>query len=319
MKIWPSAFFPKSRKARFVLAVLLLLIVLLITLILFSKRSEPPFENTVNNSRPTRTTELARLNQDSDGDGLKDWEEQIYGTDPNKADTDGDKTPDGEEIKLDRDPLKPGPKDQLPKPLAEKTETSTAQENNLTKKFIDKFGERFILPRLNDPSVSLDNEKLSRGVLKDLPANISYANYFSSKDILVVNDNDPEAFKKYGEGFNSIISGSFKNLEKSELMIFSEALQVEDLSQLSILDVYLSAYQMALTKLKNLPVPAGLADLHLAYLNATKRQQIAVEKMRQAEKDIIKSAYGAQEYIAAGNEIANIEQKLQKISNEKIF
>ena len=63
----------------------------------------------------------------------------------------------------------------------------------------------------------------------------------------------------------------------------------------------------------------AFANLHLAYLNATRRQQAAVEKMRRAESDVIKGTYGAREYIAANNEIAEIEQKLQKTLNEKIF
>ena len=319
MKRWLSAFFPKSRKARFILAVLAFLIILIIVLIKFSRNTEPPIKNIVNNSRATREAELARLNQDSDEDGLKDWEEEIYGTDPQKADTDGDKTPDGEEIKLGRDPLKPGPKDHLPVPLAEKKESPAKSENNLTQKIIDKFNEKFILPRLNDPSTNIDNTILSRDILKDLPANISYPSYFTEKDIAILKNDSPENFKSYLEGFNASINDSFKNLNTPEIMIFSEALQAEDLSQLSILDVYLSAYQTALAKLIKLPVPPAFANLHLAYLNATRRQQAAVEKMRRAESDVIKGTYGAREYIAANNEIAEIEQKLQKTLNEKIF
>src|SRR3989338_96932 len=55
----------------------------------------------------------AILAKDADNDGLKDWEEELWGTDPKQPDTDGDKTPDGEEIRLGRDPLKPAPDDLL--------------------------------------------------------------------------------------------------------------------------------------------------------------------------------------------------------------
>lgn len=319
MKRWLNAFFLKSRKARFILAVLAFLIILIIVLVLFSKKTEPPIKNIVNNGQITRETQLARLNQDSDGDGLKDWEEEIYGTDPRKADTDGDKTPDGEEIKLGRDPLKPGPNDKIPGPAAEKKETSAKSENNLTQKIIDKFNEKFILPRLEDPSALIDNTRLSREVLKDLPADILSSDYFTEKDITILKSDSPENFIDYLGGFNAAVSDSFGNLDRPEIMIFSEALQAEDLSRLSILDIYLSAYKTALAKLKNLPVPPAFASLHLAYLNATRRQQAAVEKMRRAESDVIRGTYGAQEYIAANNEVAAIEQKLQKTLNDKKF
>lgn len=46
-------------------------------------------------------------NRDSDSDGLKDWEESVYGTDPLNPDTDADGYLDGEEIYSGHDPLKP--------------------------------------------------------------------------------------------------------------------------------------------------------------------------------------------------------------------
>jgi hypothetical protein len=49
------------------------------------------------------------VSMDSDGDGLTDQDEiQKYHTDPQKADTDSDTYPDGEEIKKGYNPLGPG-------------------------------------------------------------------------------------------------------------------------------------------------------------------------------------------------------------------
>jgi parallel beta-helix repeat protein len=46
---------------------------------------------------------------DSDSDGLTDYdEENVYGTNPDEADTDGDDVNDGDEIALGTDPLEPG-------------------------------------------------------------------------------------------------------------------------------------------------------------------------------------------------------------------
>jgi len=49
-----------------------------------------------------------RINQDSDGDGLTDDMESMYGTDVNNPDTDGDGFSDGDEINGGYDPLVPG-------------------------------------------------------------------------------------------------------------------------------------------------------------------------------------------------------------------
>ena len=320
MKIRLNAFFPKSPKARVFLAVLVLLIAPIFLFFFSAQKPELPITKTDDSLRLARTKELAKLNQDSDEDGLKDWEEQIYGTDPKKADTDGDKTLDGEEIKLNRDPLKPGPKDKLPQPAALSKETARKDANNLTQKLTDRFEEKFMRPLLDNQSLKLSEEELSQEILKDLPNTPSIQlNYFTEKDLNILKTDTPENFLAYGKEFNKIVNDSFGSLPVSEIIIFSEALQAEDLSQLVVLDTYLATYNNAMAKLNKIPVPPGLTNLHLAYLNATKRQQIAVEKMRKAEEDIVKSTYGAQEYIAAGNEIASIEQKLQKTFTERKF
>ncbi|HMO79079.1 MAG TPA: hypothetical protein PJ997_01540 [Candidatus Paceibacterota bacterium] len=78
------------------------------------------------------------MSQDTDGDGLFDWEEVLWGTDPNNPDTDGDGTKDGDEVKLGRNPLIPGPNDKLESPeeraLAE-LEKKNLDENSITAKF----------------------------------------------------------------------------------------------------------------------------------------------------------------------------------------
>lgn len=48
---------------------------------------------------------------DLDGDGLLDWEEEMWETDMTNPDTDGDGTADGEEVRRGRNPLIVGPND----------------------------------------------------------------------------------------------------------------------------------------------------------------------------------------------------------------
>lgn len=59
------------------------------------------------------TFDARAFERDTDGDGLPDWEESLWGTDLHNRDTDGDGTNDAEEIRLGRDPLIPGPNDRL--------------------------------------------------------------------------------------------------------------------------------------------------------------------------------------------------------------
>lgn len=52
--------------------------------------------------------------RDDDEDGLLNQDERLWGTNAIEADTDGDGTPDGEEIAAGRNPRQAGPDDQLP-------------------------------------------------------------------------------------------------------------------------------------------------------------------------------------------------------------
>ncbi len=56
--------------------------------------------------------------KDSDNDGLKDWEEALWKTDPQNQDSDGDGTPDGKEVAEGRNPAVPGPDDSLSSALS---------------------------------------------------------------------------------------------------------------------------------------------------------------------------------------------------------
>ena len=64
-------------------------------------------------------------NSDVDHDGLPDWQEQIYSSNPCKKDTDGDGYPDGLEVSAGYDPTKPAPNDEL----VNRTQKSRGQRN----------------------------------------------------------------------------------------------------------------------------------------------------------------------------------------------
>lgn len=67
--------------------------------------------------------------QDADQDGLTNDEEQLYGTDPQKADTDGDGYSDGAEVRSGYDPLKPSPGDKIFPEEKQQTALSAPQKN----------------------------------------------------------------------------------------------------------------------------------------------------------------------------------------------
>src|SRR3989338_4813425 len=134
------------------------------------------------------------LDKDSDNDGLKDWEEILWKTDPRNSDTDKDGTPDGEEVKQNRGPSKPGPDDEFP---ADSSKLSLEQQENET--LTQKVGREFIVQYLT--MRGLENlgagqkESLVNSMLEKLSAPTE--NKYSQKDVKISADNSPENIKNY--------------------------------------------------------------------------------------------------------------------------
>lgn len=86
-------------------------------LVLESKSSDANFLEKITQN----LVSVEDVSDDMDRDGLNDWEEKIYRTDPNNPDTDGDGYLDGEEVVSGYDPTQKAPDDKL---------LNTNEENN---------------------------------------------------------------------------------------------------------------------------------------------------------------------------------------------
>lgn len=98
-----------------VLAFLLIVVILTTTTIVSSKLlKKNPTTEPENINLTIKNNLDAELNpQDSDGDQLPDWQEEIWKSDKNNSDTDGDGTTDGEEVNQNRNPVVAGPDDKI--------------------------------------------------------------------------------------------------------------------------------------------------------------------------------------------------------------
>lgn len=314
VKLWMKHMLPKSKKARNLL-VLFVFSALILTAFFFIKK--PPSRTQIIDNTTQNNTNISISTKDSDEDGLKDWEEIIFRTNPYSPDTDGDKTPDGEEVKLGRDPLKSGPDDIImPEETKEaRQESETDTEDNLTKTLAKKFGEEFIAPYLSNPEGFKSSKFLGQNLVNDLLTNQASLpkETLSEKDIILSPNNTSLAIKSYGKNFDEIILEAFKNTSgKQELLIFAAAIKEDNFAILSELDPFILGYNILIKKFKILGVPSELKNLHLEYLNAALSQKNAVEKMRKAKEDIILALVGMNEYFNASEELNKTAQKIQR-------
>lgn len=279
---------PTSRKTRLILAVLALGTVLLVIKFLFFRPAEqrPPVDEGL--VLKLHQDQLERLREDSDGDGLKNWEEILYQTDVMNADTDGDGTSDGQEVNQNRDPAKKGPDDHFATstPL-DMTSTGKDPETNYTRDFTRTFLRGPVSQIVAGEKAAIDAKAVERyadqlarrSVLADAPR-------FTMADIRTSPATDTDAIVEYLTSFDKIFK-SIGARGKNEVDIVAEVFQTQDYGGLIDLAAYPDVYQRAINDLGAISAPKNLSEFHLSVLNYLSQFKRTVELFQRTENDPI--------------------------------
>jgi len=212
---------------------------------------------------------------DSDNDGLKDWEEDLWGTDQNNPDSDGDGTLDGDEVNDSRDPTVAGPDDVIDttKKLSGLTSLNE-QDNNLSKTDLlsrELFKSVLVMQKsgnidkqsINDVSSYFIQEILKEGA--DTSINYTY------NDLKIADTDDKEAMKIYGNEIGLIITKYYyMTRNRTELDIIRNMLNnkySKDTEKITEFDEFIKYYEDASLELLDLTVPESIAELHLETIN----------------------------------------------------
>ena len=168
------------------------------------------------------------------------------------------------------------------------------------------------MPRLIGSSRPLNFEELGNQIVNEIvPDSINLDIYFRQSDIFVSKDDSPAAIRAYDEETDKILLAAFRGLQKHPLVIFSEALQTDNLAGVAELDPYLKAYDEVIAKAKKLYAPSLISSLHLRSLNNLAAQKDAVRKMRSAETDVLKAVVGVREFINAASSMNTLFKEFQ--------
>lgn len=193
---------------------------------------------------------------DKDSDGLMDWEEILWRTDPNNPDTDGDGTSDGEEVLLSRNPTLAGPDDSLSSFRFPKTETSNTEPSTATESFA-----RILFSQLIQSEDNLSAEQLSQQLLYDVDSLPPRANYTVS-NLKVVYDNTNTAAHAYGNAIGAILVQNAPGTENEVVILerFVTGQKTVDRVDLEKIVISYNANRSALLKAN---VPSNIAQAHL--------------------------------------------------------
>lgn len=205
--------------------------------------------------------------KDSDGDGLKDWEEALWGTDP--------KIPDADKIK--------------------KTNTSTSKKKEkLTS--TDVFARSFFAEYMNLKEVGLSTDKSSQeNLAKNILQNTNFVdeptNYIQ-KDIRI---SSTITIRDYGNAVGSLFKDNLVSA-RNEMAIFKDALDTNDKNKLKELDPILAGYKTIRAGLIAMPVPPQSVTAHLGMLNAMNRMIFIIELVQKTFSDPVLGVQGTAMY-----------------------
>ena len=221
--------------------------------------------------------------KDIDGDGLMDWEENLWKTDINNSDTDGDGTNDGDEILQKRNPAVAGPDDLLPEntTLNKEDILKYSDEENLTE--TDKLSRDFLISYLSmkkEGSFETNKTQLIESLTQDVTkiSKETTGKFYTSADINIINSNKKSDLDTYKKIFINIMM--FSNKPSQDISIFKDALQSDNGEEIKQLDSSISLYEDMMKDLLRMNVPSSLQQSHLIIVNSFDDMIEGTKKMR---------------------------------------
>lgn len=317
---------PRSKKLTIFVAILILLTGILIGgyLVLKSGRGSASQLSDILNGNSVQLNacepNASDANKDSDGDGLKDWQEmQIYHSDPCKPDTDGDGYTDGEEIASGYDPTKKAPGDELP---GTKPQTPRPLPQNLTEALKQQLNSQITgnnIHAFNENGQLLSSSELENypGIQDTVQQIMAGADTLFAPDLIDTNqiktspDNSRTAVQHYAAAASVAMTmvatqveatQEQKSFSGSESQIFLNALQKNDFSEL---DLRLKIYQDTYEKFKTLTVPSDMLALHKQQLNIFSSLIKIYQAIKEVNSDPLKADLALQSYDVLRGQLAD--------------
>lgn len=240
---------------------------------------------------------LKKLSEiDSDGDGLFDWEEELWGTNPKIKDTDSDETNDGDEVDQGRDPNKPGPSDELQSIEKQTDTTNQISFNNQEQTVTDIFAKTFFSNYTNLSSPGLDPQYRTI-IFQDL-INDTENRVNQDFDISVNSspNNDVSSYRSYGNSLAQVILDDLKETSVEELSLMEDYLVNNNQKSLEAIKKSAAGYENMAIKSELLSVPSNLAEKHENLVESFFQIANGLNNLVTFDEDPIKASFGVSQY-----------------------
>lgn len=249
--------------------------------------------------------------KDSDGDGLPDWEEVLYGTDPRITDTFNLGMTDSEavarglivpkaiaDIRVATSSPVTFDSDGLPPPPAAGT---------LTGAFTQNFLALYLAAKQANGGADLseaDMQTIANETIKSISSIVTIApDYKSAKD-LTVSGSGTDAFIAFAASAEAVLLKNKADATKSEILYLKDALEKNDATAFPHIISIAKGYRDSAVGLATLPVPTALASDNLLLINSMMRLSGIISDFARVNDDPLAAIIALEQYPQAVQSLA---------------
>jgi hypothetical protein len=293
---------------------------MLFLVVLFLIRDTSIFKKTINFVKGNQENGLTYgnatieelVNKDTDGDGIPDWEERLYGLDPTKKET------------------TPGISDStaLSKLQIEKGEGTSGINGGVISTEPEKLTqtEQFSRELFATVAASSQNGTMDQATIDALGSSLAekiekpvVRKVFTTSDLKIINDDSVQSVKKYNKTMDDIhvkypIKGSIIGI----LQKFVADQNNLNVSALADLDPIITQMKNIIKDGAKMSVPQSLVSLHLDFLNAGERVVENLNDVQLFESDPILAMGAIIQYNANATSLEMAAIRLKNTIEQKI-
>lgn len=241
--------------------------------------------------------------KDSDGDGLADWEEALYGTSPNITDTFNLGMTDGEAVAkglivpkaiaditvATSSPLSVGA-DGLPPPPAEGTLTAAFAKNFFTLYLSAKQSSG------GDDLSEADMQNIASEAVSSLSSAVMIAPAYKSVKDLTISGSGAENLKEFAVQSEAVLKNAKSSASKSEIFYLQDAVKNNDVEALTYIAEIAKGYRDSAVGLSALSVPTELVNDHLLLINSMMHMSEITSDFTRVNDDTLVAILALQQY-----------------------
>lgn len=232
--------------------------------------------------------------KDSDNDGLTDWQESLYGTDPGNPNSFRADITDGEAARQEL--LTPRSLVREEEDLSKDLPGSDPSPDSLTEEFSKKFLAQYLLTRGNEPPGDAEVAQFVSDAINELVRDGLAKPRYATKDVKIAAGEGAATFLVYMQEMQAISDAHEPLLEDRDVAYIRKAVEEDDAEALKKLAAMSKTYEDLAEEIMRVRVPESAIAAHVATANALNYLAVSTDDIAAYRDDPIRTLLGIGEY-----------------------